>query len=143
MKKLNKIENKRWFIWTLVFIILACNGLSAYIYISSINESASAAYITPISVMSTVTSSSANIKLPVTEAGAAIAVSNLPDVKAYVSAIKEAKGSPHVAALDKLYKDNAGNYYWTVHVYEDLNNRIATFGWYNVYQKTGRIKRVT
>jgi hypothetical protein len=60
-------------------------------------------------------------------------VSNLPEVKTFMSATK--KG---VVSVDT---GNGTDIYWLVHVFESFTDHNATFHWYSVDKKTGIIEK--
>lgn len=71
----------------------------------------------------------------ITQEQAASIVQNLPEVKNFIQNVKNSK-----IALEGESKDKSA---WMIHVYEDLPDHIATFGWYNVDKFTGKATDVT
>lgn len=81
------------------------------------------------------------VVVPVSEVRAIDMVSNLPEVKTFVATLTAKHASPHVTANDQLQYDSNNQPYWDVQVYESLSDHNSTFGWYDVYQNTGKIEQ--
>lgn len=78
---------------------------------------------------------------PVTKDQAIQMVANLTSVKDFVSRMVPSK-TPYRIDADppELQEANGNNPYWVIHVYEVHSDHLATFNWYRVSQKTGKVK---
>ncbi len=71
-------------------------------------------------------------------------VQELPEVQEWMKLFSEPNGtSPITGGTTGFAIDSGGSGLYTVHVYENLPERIVTFGWYEVNTITGGIEKVS
>lgn len=68
------------------------------------------------------------------------AVTALPDVKKFISAMKKSNTDYGIVADDNLTDADSENPYYLVEVFAALENHNATHDWYKYYIKTGKIE---
>ncbi len=87
--------------------------------------------ITNKQIKSTTVPSNTPIKQQISQEKAAQIVQNLPEVKNFLSKTKSGKIA--------LNNENTDQSFWSIHVYENLSDRLATFNWYDVDKSTGKV----
>jgi hypothetical protein len=132
MKKIKSLQKHRWFIWAIVTIVASLVGLTSYIgYVSDKDSSEVTADL--LEKKTLVPFTVTKVSLPVSKPVAITLVKNLPEVVAFKRRV------PNAVFKAELMDKNKVIAFWRVQVAEELKDHEATFGWYNVYIKTGHI----
>lgn len=120
----------------LLLVIVGILGFTGwYVWHSKVTSESS--YNKTQSISGTTSSS----KSPITKDQAIQIVTNLSNVKDFVARMVSSK-TPYRIDVDppELQEANSGNPYWVIHVYEVQSDHLATFNWYRVSQKTGKVE---
>jgi hypothetical protein len=133
MKQFKKFKKHRWFIWTIVISVVSLVGLATYIYSVSSRDQSEVPVI--FNKPKNIVTSKVSVKLPVTQANSTYLVKNIQLVQDYLRAHSKARVTPDAQINTEIPQ----NPYWPVHVYQDLKDHTETFGWYDVYVKSGVI----
>jgi hypothetical protein len=88
------------------------------------------------------TNTSYQVQTKITAEKALEIVSNLPEVKQWEKLFTNPDGtSPKTGGKPVVVYDSETNTTYVIHVYEDMPDHTATFGWYDVDKNTGIVTK--